>query len=102
MNRAKNIKVLKMTTVKTGKIVKYLICLFAAAAVLLLAGGAKMKFSAEPSGAESAKVKAAAHLYIPSAENGNDLRALAEESPEFLIYAASSSELKTLDAGILE
>ena len=91
-----------MTTVKTGKIVKYLICLFAAAALLLLAGGAKMMFSSDSNSAESAEVKSAALLYIPTAENGDDLRTMAEDSPEFLIYAASSSELKTLQAGTLE
>ena len=91
-----------MTTVKTGKIVKYLICLFAAAALLLLAGGAKMMFSSDSNGAESAEVKSAALLYVPAAENGEDLRAIAEDAPEFLLYAASSSELKTIQAGTLE
>lgn len=91
-----------MTTVKTGKMVKYLICLFAAAALLLLAGGAKMRRSADAQSVDSARVKAAALQYIPAAEKGEDLRALAEESPEFLLYAASSSELKTLQPGILK
>ena len=51
---------------------------------------------------ESLRIKKAALLYIPAGKNGKDLRAVAEESPEFLLYAASSSELKTVEAGILE
>ena len=88
--------------VKTGKIVKYLICLFAAAAVLLLAGGAKMMLSADSHSIAAEKVKEAATFYISAAEKGDELRELAEDSPEFLLYAASSSELKTLEAGTLD
>ena len=91
-----------MAAVKTGTIVKYLISLFAAAAVLIFAGGAKMWFSVDSHQENSAKVKEAARLYISSAENGENLQDLAEESPEYLIYAASSSRLKTVENGIFE
>ena len=91
-----------MVAVKTGKIIKYLICLFAAAAVLIFAGGAKMWLSVDSHQENSAKVKEAARLYISSVESGESLRNLAEESPEYLIYAASSSTLKTVETGIFE
>ena len=91
-----------MKTVKTGKIVKYLIGLFAAASVLILAGGAKKMFGSDSKNEESLRVKKAALLYIPAGENGKELCAVAEDSPEFLLYAASSSELKTVEADILE
>ena len=60
-----------MATVKTGKIVKYLICLFAAAAVLILAGGAKMKFSAESYNARIAVIRTVA-LHFVSASNDTE------------------------------
>ena len=91
-----------MATVKTGKIVKYLICLFAAAAVLILAGGAKMKFSAESYNARIAVIRTVALHFVSASDESGELRRLAENSPEFLLYAASSSELKPLDKGVSE
>lgn len=89
-----------MATVKTGKIVKYLICLFAAAAVMILSGGAKMKFSAESYRAEIARIRTVALHFIPASQDAAEIQNLAEKSPEFLLYAASSSELKAVDADI--
>lgn len=77
-------------TEKTGKIVKYLICLFAAAAVLILAGGFKKTFRHDTDAAEQAKIRTAASCYL-SAGNGNELSVLAEHSPEFLLYAAAGT-----------
>lgn len=91
-----------MAAVKTGKIVKYLISLFAAAAVLILAGGAKMRFSAESYNVRIAVIRTVALHFISVPKEANELRKLAEKSPEFLLYAASSSELKNLDTGVSE
>lgn len=91
-----------MATIKTGKIVKYLICLFAAAAVMILSGGAKMKISSESYRAGIAKIRTVALHFIPAAQNTNGIRELAENSPEFLLYAASSSELKSVKSSMLE
>ena len=91
-----------MATVKTGKIVKYLIGLFAAASVLILAGGAKMKFSTETYNARVAVIRTVALHFVSASNESGELRRLAENSPEFLLYAASSSELKTLQPGILK
>ena len=91
-----------MAAVKTGKMVKYLICLFAAAAVMILAGGAKMKFSAESYNARVALIRTVALHFVSASQSAGELRHLAEKSPEYLLYAASSSELKRVEAGIPE
>ena len=91
-----------MKTVKTAKIVKCLVSLFAAVALLLLAGGAKQMFSSESSDAEAAKIKAAALLYVPAAEKEEIILNLAEHSPEFLLFTASSANLQLVDDSILE
>ena len=91
-----------MATLKTGKITKFLICLFAAAAVLILAGGAKMKFSTESYNARVAVIRTVALHFVSASNDTEALRDLAENSPEYLLYAASSSELKPLDAGVSE
>ena len=83
-------------TEKTGKIVKYLICLFAAAAVLLLAGGFKKTFRQDADAAEHAKIRTEASRYL-SAGNGEMLFSLAERSPEFLLYAAAGANLSPAD-----
>ena len=86
---------------KTKRFIRYLICLFAAATVLILTGGAKMAFGNHGLREESAKVQAAAQLYVPSGENPRELAALAEHSPEFLLYAAGNSSLRSIK-GIAE
>lgn len=91
-----------MENEKTGKVLKYLVGLFAAAAVLILAGGARKAFTADSYSVDSAKVKAAALLYVPAAENSADFLALAEKNPELLLFAASDSELHPVEPGILE
>lgn len=91
-----------MATVKTGKIVKYLISLFAAAALLILAGGAKKMFTSESHNEEAAKIKAAALLYVSAADDKQELQETAEKAPDFLLFTASSANLKLIDDEILK
>ena len=75
---------------------KCLICLFSAAAILILTGGAKKAFVLHSLTESAAKVHAAALLYVPSSEESRQLMTLAETSPEFLLYAAGNATLKPL------
>ena len=54
---------------KMKSFMKCLICLFSAAAVLLLTGGAKKAFLLHSLTESAAKVQASALLYVPSSEN---------------------------------
>ena len=83
---------------KTEKIVKYLITLFAMATILILAGGAKNAILVSSRSLESVKAKTAALLYVPNADNKAALLTLAERSPEFLLLSASGTTLKKLSS----
>ena len=73
----------------TGKTVRYLICLFAAAAVLIFAGGFKKtrRNSAEDI-TERNKIRTAANRYLSSGDR------YSAPSPEFVLYAAAGSNLR--------
>ena len=86
---------------KTGRIMRFLVVVFAIAAILILAGGARKSASMDSYSVNSAKIKAAALLYVPAARSA-DVLTLAENDPEFLLYAASDSELFPVEPGIFE
>ena len=91
-----------MDSAKTGRFLKYLISLFGAAAVLILAGGAK-GFSQDSCNRDAANVKAAALLYVPSVESGQEsILRLAEESPDFFLYIAADTELYSIQSSGLD
>lgn len=87
---------------RTKKFIKFLICLFAAAAILILTGSARTAIGSHGLAEDAAKVQAAAMLYVFSAEDQEDLRFLAETSPELLLYAASGSSLRPVSGGPAE
>ena len=80
--------------VKTGKIVKYLVFLFAAAALLIFAGGFKMTLRHSDEISERIKVKTTASHYLPVGNQN------AGCSPEFLLYAAAGSNLRPADPAL--